>query len=461
MDDDKLNEECGVFGVYNHPKAAGLTYYGLHALQHRGQESAGIVVADGEKISYHKGMGLVAEVFSNERLAKLNGHVAAGHVRYTTAGESLISDAQPLVFKYRAGTFALAHNGNLVNASQIRRYLERQGSIFQTNSDTEVIAHLIARSPYDEIELACKEALSMIKGAYALVVMTEDKLIGALDPNGLRPLSLAKLGDGYCFASETCAFDIIGAEYEREVLPGEMVLIDKDGINSIGLSPNAKRSICSFEYIYFARPDSDIDGINVHQSRRELGRQLAVEHPVEADVVIGVPDSSISAAMGYAEELGLSYELGLLKNRYVGRTFIQPTQELRAQGVKMKLSVVRKVVEGQRVVMIDDSIVRGTTSSRIVKMLQDAGAKEVHVRISSPPVANPCYYGIDTAAREQLIVVCKTMDEIREFIGADSLRFLSVSGLQKSIGEEERLCLACFTGDYPTEIYPEEAGVGK
>lgn len=457
---DKMNEECGVFGIFGHSHAPQLTYYGLHSLQHRGQESAGIVATDGEKFTVHKGMGLVTEAFANDALDKLHGSRAIGHVRYTTSGDSRLENAQPLFFKYKSGSLALAHNGNLVNAAQIKRHLEHQGSIFQTTSDTEVIAHLIAKSGYDNIEDAVKEALSMIKGAYALVVMTENKMIGALDANGLRPLSIGRLDDQYVLSSETCAFDVTGATYVREVEPGEMVIIDETGLRSERFTQQTQRSICSFEYIYFARPDSDIAGINVHLARKQLGKQLAKEAPIEADVITGVPDSSISAAIGYAEASGTPYELGLIKNRYVGRTFIQPDQELRAKGVKMKLSAVRKVVEGKRVVIIDDSIVRGTTSSRIVSMLREAGATEVHVRISSPPVMNPCYYGIDTSTREELIAGTKSVEEIREFIGADSLIFLSVEGMIEAIGRDDDApnkghCLACFTGKYPTEIYPD------
>lgn len=457
---DKWKEECGVFGIFGHPHAPELTYYGLHALQHRGQESAGIAVSDGRKMTHHKGMGLVTDVFVNGRLSHWRGDRAIGHVRYAPNGESRIENAQPLIFNYRAGTLALAHNGNLVNAGHIKRYLERQGSIFQTTSDTEVIAHLIARSAYDEIELATKEALGMIKGAYALLIMTEDKLIAALDPNGLRPLSMGKLGEAILFSSETCAFDAVGAQYVREVEPGEMVIVDGDGVRSEAFAKQTRRTVCSFEYIYFARPDSNIDGINVHLSRKALGKKLAEEAPVEADVVTGVPDSSISAAIGYAEATGLPYEMGLIKNRYVGRTFIRPKQELRAQGVRMKLSPVRKVVEGKRVVMIDDSLVRGTTSSRIVKMLREAGAKEVHVRISSPPVIHPCYYGIDTSTREELLAAKHSVEEMRKVIGADSLAFLSIEGMLSAIGRPDDdpdcgHCLACFTGRYPTEIYEE------
>ncbi len=458
LKEDKPQEECGVFGVYTHPQAVDLCFYGLHALQHRGQESAGIVGASKDGFTFHKGLGLVTDVFTQENLMKLSGDSAIGHVRYnTTSRKSSITEAQPLIFKYRLGKIALAHNGELVNAHQIRRLLERQGSIFQTESDTEVIAHLIARSAYDDIELALKEALSIVKGSYALLLLTEDKLIAALDPNGIRPLSLAKLANSYCFSSETCAFDIIEAQFVRDVEPGEIIIIDHEGLKTDRVSQHAKQAICSFEYIYFARPDSNISGINIHQSRKRLGRQLAVEKPVKADLVLGVPDSSLSAATGYAEALGIPFELGLIKNRYVGRTFIRPKEEFRAKEVKMKLSVISKVVKGKRVVMVDDSMVRGTTSSRIVRLLQDAGAQEVHVRISSPPVIHPCYYGIDTSSREELIVATKTLAEVKDFIGADSLEFLSIEGLIKSIckaKDKQGLCLACFNGEYPTEIYP-------
>ncbi|MCF6094486.1 amidophosphoribosyltransferase [Microaerobacter geothermalis] len=457
---DKLNEECGVFGVFNHPEAPHLTYYGLHALQHRGQESAGIVASNGESFTSHRGMGLVTEAFSRGELERIYGNMAIGHVRYTTAGESKLENAQPLIFKYSQGQLALAHNGNLVNANQVKHQLERQGSIFQTTSDTEVIAHLIARSGYEKIEDSVRESLRMIKGAYALLIMTDNKLIVALDPNGLRPLSLGRIGDGYVVSSETCAFDTIGAAYEREIEPGEMLVIDKNGLHSERISGQTSRTICTFEYIYFARPDSDIDGINVHQARKQLGRKLAEEAPVAADLVTGVPDSSVSAAIGYAEAMGIPYELGLIKNRYVGRTFIQPSQEMRARGVRMKLSAVKKVVEGKRVVMIDDSIVRGTTSKHIIHLLREAGATEVHVRISSPPVKNPCFYGIDTSTREELVASKKSVEEIRQLIGADSLSFLSIEGMIEAIGRpnghpNRGHCLACFNGSYPTEIYED------
>ena len=459
---DKLNEECGVFGIYNHQEASQLTYLGLHALQHRGQESAGICASDGEKWYKHRGMGLVSEAFGKGDLEKFKGHIAIGHTRYTTAGSSKIENAQPLFFRYAQGSMAVAHNGNLVNAAVLRKELEAKGSIFQTTSDTEVIAHLIARSESRDLPGAVRDALQHIKGAYALLVMNENQLVIALDPNGLRPLSLGRLGDAITVASETCAFDIIGAKYWRDVQPGELIVIDKNGVSESKFTETTQRSICTFEYIYFARPDSDIDGINVHMARKRLGKQLALESAIEADVVTGVPDSSISAAIGFAEATGIPYEIGLIKNRYVGRTFIQPSQELRERAVYLKLSAVRKVVEGKRVVMIDDSIVRGTTSNRIVRMLREAGAKEVHVRISSPPVMNSCFYGIDTSTRDELIAATKSIEEIRQIIEADSLSFLSVEGMIEAIGRQDSApnkghCLACFTGEYPTEIEFEEA----
>lgn len=457
---DELHEECGIFGVYGHADASLLTYYGLHALQHRGQESAGICVSDRTRFHFHKGMGLVTEVFNREQIGKLPGPMAIGHVRYSTTGESRLLNAQPLIFTTGEGELALATNGNLVNALEIRKELEQSGSIFQTTSDTEVIAHLLARSPKKGIAEALPDALRQIRGAYALLVMTREMMIAVQDPNGLRPLSMAKLGDSFLFSSETCAFDAVGAEYIRDVEPGEMVIVSREGIDSLRFSAPARRAICSFEYIYFARPDSNIDGMNVHLARKRLGKQLALEAPVAADVVTGVPDSSISAAIGFAEATGIPYELGLIKNRYVGRTFIQPSQSMREQGVKMKLSAVRKVVEGKRVILIDDSIVRGTTSRYIVQLIREAGATEVHVRISSPPVKFPCFYGIDTSHREDLIAASKDVEEIRRIIGADSLAFLSREGMVEAIGrpslEKDRgHCLACFTGEYPTLLAEE------
>ncbi|MBW5445691.1 amidophosphoribosyltransferase [Cohnella sp. CFH 77786] len=461
---DKLKEECGVFGVFGHPEAAALSYYGLHALQHRGEESAGICTSDNGVFHYHRGMGLVKEVFDQDRIASLPGDRSIGHVRYSTAGESKLANAQPLVFKYRGGDLAVATNGNIVNAPQIRRELESQGSIFQTSSDTEVIAHLIARSPKNLVD-AVKDAFDRLVGGFAFLIMTNDTLIAASDPHGLRPMVLGRLGEGHVFSSESCALETIGATYLRDVQPGELLILDKDGVREDRFASLERRAVCAMEYIYFARPDSDINGINLHSSRKRMGRQLAIEAFADADVVTGVPDSSISAAIGYAEQTGIPYELGLIKNKYTGRTFIQPSQELREKGVKMKLSAVRKVVEGKRVIMIDDSIVRGTTSRRIVNLLREAGALEVHVRITSPPFANPCFYGIDTPDRRDLIASSKTIEEIRQAINADSLYFLSKEGLIEAIGghEGERdrgLCLGCFSNDYPTLVDFEEAQIG-
>ncbi|RFU61840.1 amidophosphoribosyltransferase [Peribacillus glennii] len=462
-----LNEECGVFGVWGHPDAAQITYYGLHSLQHRGQEGAGMVLSDGNKLTGVKGEGLVTEVFTAEKMQGLSGVSAIGHVRYATAGGGGYENVQPFLFNSQSGGLALAHNGNLVNASQLKGQLEAQGSIFQTTSDTEVLAHLIKRGGFSELRNRVKNALSMLKGAYAFLIMTETEMMVAVDPQGLRPLSLGKLGDAYVVASETCALDIVGAEFIRDFEPGELVVLNEEGIHSERFAMSSQRSMCTMEYVYFSRPDSNIDGINVHTARKNLGKRLAMEALIDADVVTGVPDSSISVAIGYAEASGIPYEMGLIKNRYVGRTFIQPSQSLREQGVKMKLAPVRGVVEGKRVVMVDDSIVRGTTSKRIVSMLKEAGAKEVHVCISSPPIKNPCFYGIDTSSKEELIASEKSVEEIRELIGADSLTFLSVEGMVEGIGrpfggESRGQCLACFTGNYPTEIYDNaEASIQK
>ncbi|PZD95548.1 amidophosphoribosyltransferase [Paenibacillus sambharensis] len=456
---DKLREECGVFGVVGHPDAASLSYYGLHALQHRGEESCGICTVDREQdgvFNYHRGMGLVKEVFDKDKLDALQGDRSIGHVRYSTSGGSGLANAQPLVFKYRDGDLGIATNGNIVNAPEIRRELEANGSIFQTTSDTEVVAHLIARSPKDFVS-AARDALQRIIGGYAFLIMTNSKLLVASDPHGLRPLVIGRLGEAYVFASETCALETIGAEYERDVEPGELIIFDSEGMHTERYVPLERRAVCAMEYIYFARPDSDISGINLHSARKRMGSRLAIESFVDADVVTGVPDSSISAAIGYAEQTGIPYELGLIKNKYTGRTFIQPSQELREKGVKMKLSAVRKVVEGKRVVMIDDSIVRGTTSRRIVNLLREAGATEVHVRITSPPFANPCYYGIDTPDRKELIAGSKTVEEIRQLINADTLTFLSNDGFTEAVGGNEGehnrgLCMACFDNDYPTPV---------
>ncbi|ANE48671.1 amidophosphoribosyltransferase [Paenibacillus swuensis] len=462
---DKLKEECGVFGIYGHSEAAALSYYGLHALQHRGEESAGICASDGgAQFNYHRGMGLVKEVFNNDIMDTLKGSITIGHVRYSTAGESKLANAQPLVFKYRGGDLAIATNGNITNALDIRAELEQLGSIFQTTSDTEVIAHLIARSTESDIVQAMKNALNRLIGGFVFLIMTNDRMFVAADAHGLRPLSIGKLGDAYVFASETCALETVGAQWVRDIEPGELLILDKDGLTEDRYTDMNRRAICSMEYIYFARPDSDINNVNLHSSRKRMGQQLALESFAFADVVTGVPDSSISAAIGFAEQTGIPYELGLIKNKYTGRTFIQPSQELREKGVKMKLSAVRKVVEGKRVVMIDDSIVRGTTSLRIVNMLREAGATEVHVRISSPPFINPCFYGIDTPDRKELIASSRTVEEIRQAINADSLSFLSKEGLMEAVGIHEGemnrgMCFACFDNDYPT-VLPENAKEG-
>ncbi|KML40133.1 MAG: amidophosphoribosyltransferase [Bacillota bacterium] len=449
-----LNEECGVFGIWGHQDASQITYYGLHSLQHRGQEGTGMVVTDGKKLKGMKGEGLVTEIFTSDAMKEMDGKAAIGHVRYATAGGGGYENVQPLLFNSQSGSLALCHNGNLVNATALKHQLEGQGSIFQTSSDTEVLAHLIKRAGFSSLKDRVKNALSMIKGAYAFLIMTETELMVALDPNGMRPLSLGKIGDAYAVASETCAFDVVGAEFIRDILPGELLIIDDNGFRSEMFAMASNIAMCTMEYVYFSRPDSNINGINVHTARKNLGKQLALEVPIEGDVVTGVPDSSISVAIGYAEASGIPYEMGLIKNRYVGRTFIQPSQSLREQGVKMKLSPVRGVVEGKRVIMVDDSIVRGTTSRRIVTMLKEAGATEVHVLISSPPIKNPCFYGIDTSTKEELIAGNHSVEEIREIIGADTLTFLSTEGMVKAIGRKDGQCLACFTGQYPTEIYP-------
>ena len=455
-----LNEECGVFGIWGHANAAQLAYYGLHALQHRGQEGAGIVSTDKSYLKPLKGEGMVSEVFSPEKIEAIAGTGAIAHVRYATAGGSGLENVQPLLFNSTTGSLAISHNGNLVNATELKSHLERQGSIFQTTSDTEVLAHLIKRSGYATFEEQAKSALALLKGAFACVILKEEAMYVALDPNGLRPLSLGKLGDAWVVASETCAFDIIGAEFVRSVEPGEFLVITDEGLRAERFAYPKERSICTMEYVYFSRPDSDIDGINVHAARKRLGKQLAKEIRIDADVVTGVPDSSISAAIGFSEESGIPYELGLIKNRYVGRTFIQPSQDLREQGVKMKLSPVRQVVKGKRVIMVDDSIVRGTTSRRIVTLLKEAGATEVHVVISSPPIKSPCFYGIDISTSGELIAANNSIEEMREIIGADSLSFLSLEGMVQNIGRTDPgkncgHCLACFTGEYPTNIFPD------
>ncbi|API91436.1 amidophosphoribosyltransferase [Virgibacillus pantothenticus] len=455
-EDKGINEECGVFGIWGHEKAAELTYYGLHSMQHRGQEGAGIVVSDGSQLKAHKGLGLVNDVFKHANFSTLQGDVAIGHVRYSTQGAKTLENVQPLLFHSQKGSMALAHNGNLVNAYALRSDLEEEGSILQTSSDTEVLAHLIKRNGNEVSEETITEALNQVTGAYAYLILTENQMFVALDPHGIRPLSIGRLGDAYVVASETCAFGQIGAVFEREVLPGELIMIDHGGLISTRFAMREQRKMCAMEYVYLSRPDSDVNHVNVHASRKNMGKELAKEAPSNADIVVGVPDSSTSAAIGYAEESGLPYEMGIIKNRYVGRTFIQPSQELREQGVKMKLSPVRSIIEGKRIVMIDDSIVRGTTSKRIVQMLKKAGAKEVHVRIASPAIQHPCYYGIDMSTREELIAANYELEEISNLIGADSLAYLSEAGMEKAILIDKTIhqgiCTACMTGKYPLPV---------
>lgn len=461
LEEDKMHEECGVFGIFAPDSdVAQLTYYGLYALQHRGQESAGIAVSDGKVIKGEKGMGLVSEVFQDTtKFDRLKGEIAVGHVRYSTTGSSLLVNAQPLLVRYRSGFLAIVHNGNLVNGRELRTQLEEEGSIFQATTDSEVIAHLVARSGEEDIVAALRKSLPSLRGAYTFILMTPDKLVGLRDPHGIRPLSLGKTAGGYVLASETCAFDTVGAEFVRDIEPGEMVIIDKDGVTSERFAHSDKHSLCVFEFIYFARPDSNLHGRNVHMVRKRLGRRLAMEHPVDADIVTGVPDSSLSAASGVAEQLGLPYEMGFIKNRYIGRTFIQPSQEIRSVGVKLKLNPVRQIVEGKRVVMVDDSIVRGTTSMKIIEMLRNAGAKEVHVLISSPPVTSSCFYGIDTSTSGELIGANKSVEEIAKAIGADSLGYLSEEGMMECMDlPKQSFCTACFSGRYPVKVGEKRTG---
>ncbi len=452
MNFTRPQEECGIFGVYGHPEASNLTYLGLYALQHRGQESCGIVSSDGGGLYAHKRMGLVADVFGNpEIFKKLPGTSAIGHVRYSTAGASVEKNVQPIMVDYSRGSIAVAHNGNLVNAQILKAELEAYGSIFQTTMDTEIIIHLLAISRTNSLVDRIVDSLNRIKGAYCLLFLTESRMIAVRDPNGFRPLCLGKLGDGWVVASESCALDLIEAEFVREIEPGEMIVCTRDGaIESLFPFKKVTPTPCIFEFVYFARPDSYIFGKNVYMARKELGRQLAREYPIEADVVIAVPDSGVPAAMGYAEESGIPFELGLIRNHYVGRTFIEPAQSIRHFGVKIKLNPVRELLKGKRVVVIDDSIVRGTTSRKIVKMVRNAGASEVHMRISSPPTSYPCYYGIDTPNRKELISSSHSIEEICRYITADSLGYLSEDGLVSSVGVGgTEFCKACFAGDYP------------
>ena len=455
---DKFRDECGVFGIFGHPDAANLTYLGLYAMQHRGQESAGIVTWTGQRMAVEKQMGYVADIFDEARLARLPGHSAIGHVRYSTTGESRLENAQPIVYNTNKGPLAIGHNGNLVNADDLRRELEQEGSIFTTSSDTEVFLHLMARSRRDDVVGALREALSRVRGAYSIVLLAKDRVLAARDPQGIRPLTMGRLRvpgqpDATVVASETCAFDLIDAEPMRDVEPGEIVVFDAGGTASASFAMGQRTAFCVFEHVYFSRPDSSVFGKSVAESRRSFGRRLAREHPVPADVVVPVPDSGMFAALGFAEESGIRYGMGLVRNHYVGRTFIEPKQSIRNFGVKVKLNAVRSVVGGKRVVLVDDSIVRGTTSRKLVKMLKSAGATEVHLRISSPPTLNPCHYGIDTPRRKELIAATKTVDEIREFIEADSLGYLSLEGMLAAFGHgDHETCAACFSGHYPVPL---------
>ncbi len=449
-----------MFGIWGYEKAAEITYYGLHALQHRGQDGTGLVVNDGERLKHHRGVGLVNDVFKDVDFKTLSGKSAIGHVRNATQDEEDENHVQPLLFPSQTESMAIAHNGNIMNAHALRGQLEEEGSILQTRSDTEVLAHLMKRRGNTLNEEQIGEALRELVGAYTFLMLTEKALYVAIDPHGIRPLSIGRLGDAYVVASETCAFNIIGATFERDVLPGELITITDEGMKVTDFTKRKTKKMCAMEYVYFSRPDSDLNGINVHSARKRTGIQLAKESPVEADVVTGVPDSSTSAAIGYAEEIGLPYEMGIIKNRYIGRTFIKPSPELREQGVKIKLSPVKGIVDGKRVIMIDDSLVRGTTCKHIVQLLKEAGAKEVHVRIASPMITNPCYYGVDMSTKEELMAANHSLDEIGKIIGADSIAFLSNDGMEQAIVEqptfERSVCQSCFTGNYPIEPEPSD-----
>jgi len=460
LEQDKLKEECGVFGIYSREEDVAMnTYLGLYALQHRGQESAGIAITDGSWMDVTRGMGLVNEVFRHQLPNMENQYIAIGHVRYSTTGSSLLANTQPLMVNYSGGKISLAHNGNLTNATEIRCGLEEQGTVFQTSMDSEVFVNLIARSRKATVEEKIMESLVKIKGAYCLTIMTEDKLIGARDPQGFRPLCVGKMGNTWVLSSESCALDTVGAEFIRDIEPGELVVIDDNGMKSYRFAEVTNRASCIFEYIYFARPDSVIDGQSVHDARFAMGRVLARESGFKADIVISVPDSGTTAATGFAYEAGIPFKEGLIKNRYIGRTFIQPTQKKRDTSVRLKLNAIKSVVNGKSVILVDDSIVRGTTSGKIVHMLKAAGATAVHMCISSPPIGYPCFYGIDTSARKELIAASKTVEEICEYIGADSLHFLSIEGLKKCVSKVncEDMCYACFNSSYPGDM-PVEMG---
>jgi amidophosphoribosyltransferase len=470
IEDDRFHDHCGVCGVFGHPEASKLAYLGLYALQHRGQESAGIVSSDTATLHLQKSMGLVQEIFQPSVLARLPGASAVGHTRYSTAGDTSLLNAQPILIDCNKGQLAVAHNGNLTNATKCRRALEHRGSIFQTTSDTEVIVHLVARSAARNLQGALGDALNQVEGAYSIVVLTRDDLYAVRDPRGFRPLALGRLGDAWIIASETCAFDLIGAQYVRDVEPGEMLRISKSGLESVHFAPVKEQQHCIFEHVYFSRPDSLVFGRSVEHSREMLGRFLAREQPADADLVVPVPDSGVPAAIGYALESGLPFRMGLIRNHYVGRTFIEPQQSIRDFGVKLKLNPVRTLLEGKRVVMVDDSIVRGTTSRKIVRLMREAGATQVHVRISCPPTISPCYYGVDTPTREELLaseVSCirpraahdaamspqaRTIEEVRLFLGADSVGYLSLESLRRAVGDTTGcFCTSCYTGVYPTE----------
>ena len=446
---------CGVFGIHGHDEAANIAYLGMHALQHRGQESAGLVAADDGRLRRHVAMGLVSDAFNRDVLAKLPGTTAIGHVRYSTAGSSELRNAQPFLFEYSGGTIAIAHNGNLVNAAELRSELEAQGSIFQTSSDTEVIVHLMAKAREPDVVGKLVAALKRVRGAYSLVILTNDgKMIGVRDPNGFRPLVLGRLKDAYVLSSETCSFDLIEADLLRELEPGEIAVIEKGGMTTHRLPDTTDRTFCVFEHVYFARPDSLVNGKSVYRAREKMGMKLADEAPVEGDVVIPVPDSGVPAAIGYSKQSGIPFEMGLIRSHYVGRTFIEPQDSIRHFGVRLKLSPVRSIVDGKRVVVVDDSLVRGTTSRKIVKMLRAAGAKEVHMRISAPPTTHPCYYGIDTPTRSELVAASHSVEEINRYVTSDSLSYLSHEGMMSAVGSEtgKGYCSACFTGQYPVAL---------
>ena len=458
MSFDKFKDECGVFGIFGHPEAANMTYLGLYALQHRGQESAGIAASDGQVIRLSRNMGYVADVFDAETLAGLPGSMAIGHVRYSTAGQSSVANAQPFLIDCAHGQMSICHNGNLVNATEVRDALVRQGSIFQSSTDTEVILHLYARSRAATVEEAVVDAVSQVQGAFSLAMMTRDRMIAVRDPHGFRPLALGRLGDAYVVCSETCAMDLIGATYVRDVEPGEILIITESGVRSVKPFAPAHVSQCVFEHVYFSRPDSYVFGRSVNEVRTNLGRILAREQYVPADVVVPVPDSGVCAAMGYADEARIPLRMGLIRNHYVGRTFIQPQSAIRHFGVKVKLNPVKSILDGKRVILVDDSIVRGTTSRKIVKMVRAAGATEVHVRISCPPTISPCFYGVDTPRRSELIAATHTLEEITTYLDADSVGYLSLDGLLSAVGSErESYCTSCYTGHYPVSFPNDEA----